>query len=154
MMESAIIEESALMNIDEDHYNHLFNGRLCPGQKEVEGKKQRKEFTFQTMWELFVYAAILGIKSGRSKPIDKVHKPFRWGNIANTHQKNLLLLTTVEKDSLEFLKDGDMVKRTIEEYANYGLNIISKEIKVNPSAYTSLEELTYRTIDQIGETLS
>lgn len=150
MIESAIIEESALMNIDEDHYLNLFNGRLCPGQKENEVKKQRREFTFQTMWELFVYAAILGIKSGRSKPIEKVHKPFRWGNIASVHQKNLLLLVTVEKGSLEFLKDGDDVKRSIEEYANYGLNIISKEIKVNPSAYTSLEELTYRTIDQIS----
>lgn len=150
MIESAIIEDSALMNIDEDHYNNLFNGRLCPSQRESEGKKQRREFTFQTMWELFVYATILGIKSGRSKEIAKVHKPFRWGNIASIHQKNLLLLTTVEKDSLEFLKDGDAVKKSIEEYANYGLSIISKEIKVNPSAYNSLEELTYRTIDQIN----
>lgn len=144
MIESAIIEENALMNIEEDYYNRLFNGRLSPGQKDPENKKTRKEFPFQTMWELFVYATILGIKEGRTKTISKQHKPFRWGNISNLHQKNLLLLVTAKSNSLEFLKDGDAVKRAIEEYANCGLGIINQEIKNNPSAYSSLEELTYR----------
>lgn len=148
MIEFAIIEESALMNIEEDYYNRLFNGRLCPNQKDTEGKKQRKEYPFQMMWELFVYAAILGIKEGRPKAINKQHKPFRWGSISNLHQKNLLLLATTENNSLEFLKDGDAVKKAIEEYANCGLSIINQEIKNNPSAYSSLEELTYRLMDE------
>lgn len=148
MIESSIIEENALINIEEDYYNRLFNGRLCPGQKDSESKKLRKEFTFKTMWELFVYAAILGIKEGRPKAINKQHKPFRWGNISNLHQKNLLLLATAKNNSLEFLRDGDAVKKIIEEYANRGLGIIDQEIKNNPSAYSSLEELTYRLMDE------
>lgn len=150
MIESAIIEDSVLMNIEEDYYNNLFNGKLCPGQKDIDSKRQRKDFPFQTMWELFVYAAILGIKEGRPKEIRKQHKPFRWGNIAHTHQKNLLLLVTAQKNSLEFLKDGNEVKKSIEEYTNRGLAIINQEIKNNPSAYSSIEDLTQRIMDRVA----
>ncbi|MFN3753718.1 hypothetical protein [Flavobacterium sp.] len=146
MIESAIIEDNALMNIEEDHYNNLFNGRLCPSIN-ADNKKNRKEFPFQAMWELFVYAAVLGINTGRAKKINKQHKPFRWGNIGHSHKKNLLLLATAKNNSLEFLKDGDTVKKTIEEYANGGLAIINQEIKNNPSAYTSLEDLTHRFME-------
>ncbi len=149
MIESAIIDDNALMNIDEDYYLRLFNGRLCPSQKDAEGRRQRKEFPFQTMWELFVYAFVLGIKDGRRKPIQKVHKPFRWINIASVHQKNLLLLVSAQHDSFEFLKDGDNVKMAIEEYANCGLSLINQDIKNNPSAYSSLEDLTDRIISDV-----
>lgn len=147
MIGSVVIEEGALMNIEEDYYNRLFNGRLCPKPKDNESKRARKELPFQTMWELFVYATILGIKEGRVKKIEKQHKPFRWGNIGHLHQKNLLLLVTAKNGSLEFLKDGSNVKKTIEEYANCGFSIINQEIKNNPSAFSNLEELTYRLME-------
>ncbi|ASU34248.1 hypothetical protein [Mucilaginibacter xinganensis] len=148
MIDEAPIDDNALMNIEVDYYNSLFDGRLCPGQKDGEGKK-RREYPFQHMWELFVYAAILGFMRDRRKPIDKQHKPFRWLNIGNTHQRNLLILAVSKYDSLELLQDKEELKKMIEEYANGGLSIMNQEIKNNPSAYAGLEVLTYKEIYDI-----
>lgn len=148
MIESTIIDEGALIIIEEEYYNRLFNGKLCSG-KDSEEKKSKKEFLFKTMSELFVYAAVLGLKEGRRKEINKPQRPFRWSNILHSHKKNLLLLVTAQNNSLEFLKDASEVKKALEEYASCGLSIINQEIKNNPSAYSSIEEFTYRIMEEI-----
>jgi dnd system-associated protein 4 len=147
MMDSSSIDENALMNIELDYYHSLFDGRLCPSQKDSEGKKKGKQHPFKHMWELFVYAAILGITQDKRKPIDKMYKPFRWLNIGQDHQKSLLVLTISKYNSLDLLNDKDELKRMIEEYANGGLSIINQEIKNNPSAYSEVEILTYKIIE-------
>jgi dnd system-associated protein 4 len=146
MIESSPIDENALMNIELDYYHSLFDGRLCPSQKDPEGKKG-KQHTFKHMWELFVYAAILGIAQDKRKPIDKTYKPFRWLNIGQDHQKNLLVLTISKYNSLDLLNHKEELKKMIEEYANGGLSIINQEIKNNPSAYSELEMLTYKIVE-------
>jgi hypothetical protein len=146
MIDSDPIDDNALMNIEMEYYHTLFDGRLCPSQKDSEGKK-RKEYTFEHMWELFVYATILGINQNKKKFIEKPHKPFRWLNIGHIHQKNLLILVVSRFNSLELLTNKENIKRDIEEYANGGLSIINQEIKNNPSAYSGLETLTYQVIE-------
>lgn len=146
MIDSTPVDDNALMNIEVDYYHSLFDGRLCPSQKDSEGKK-RNQYPFQHMWELFVYATIVGITQDKRKPIDKVHKPFRWLNIGQEHQKNLLVLVISKYNSLELLNNKEELKKMIEEYANGGLSIINQEIKNNPSAYSELEILTYKIIE-------
>jgi len=148
MIDSDPIDDNALMNIELDYYHSLFDGRLCPSQKDSEGKK-RKQYPFQNMWELFVYAAILGMAQDKRKSIEKLHKPFRWFNIGSRHQKNLLILAISKYNSLELLKNKEELKKTIEEYANGGLSIINQEIKNNPSAYSELEILTFKVLEDI-----
>lgn len=149
MFETAPIDDNSLMNIEADYYNSLFDGRLCPSQKDGDGRK-RKEYPFQNMWELFVYAAVLGYANGKKKEILKPHKPFRWLNIGNSHQKNLLILAISNYNSLELLQDKDELRKNIEEYANGGLSIIDQEIKNNPSAYSNLEIFTFKIIEGIS----
>src|SRR5271156_5775484 len=117
MIDTTPIDDNATMNIETDYYHSLFDGRLCPSQKDLDGKK-RKEYPFHTMWELFVYAAILGMNNDKRKEIQKVYKPFRWINIGNLHQKTLLALAVSKSNSLEFLQDKEGIKTMIEEYAN------------------------------------
>jgi|GEM_PF-2084929 len=150
MIDSGPIDDNALMNIELDYYHALFDGRLCPSQKDPDGKK-RKFYPFQSMWELFVYAAIVGINQDKKKPIDKNHKPFRWFNIGQNHQKNLLVLIISKYNSFELLNNKEELKKMIEEYANGGLSIINMEIKNNPSAYSDLEILTYKVLGDIEE---
>lgn len=148
MFDSAPIEGNILMNIEDDFYKSIFDGRLCPSQKDGD-KKRKKDYPFQNMWELFVYAAILGFANEKRKKIDKPHKPFRWLNISNEHQKKLMILAVSKYNSLELLQDSDELKKMIEEYANGGLTLINQEIKNNPSAYSGLEVFTYQVLDEI-----
>jgi dnd system-associated protein 4 len=147
MVDAAPIDDNALMNIETDFYQSLFDGRLCPSAKDPERKKG-KEYPFHHMWELFVYAAILGIKNNKTKEIDKPHKPFRWLNIGSEHQKNLLILLVAKRNSLEVLGDKDGLKKMLEEYANGGLVIMDQEIKNNPSAYTDSEAFITRLMNE------
>ncbi|MDN3548931.1 hypothetical protein [Mucilaginibacter aquaedulcis] len=147
-MESQPIDEGTLINIELDYYTRLFNNRLCPSLKEGE-KRDKKDYPFLHMWELFVYAAILGFNDGKRKALDKLHKPFRWGNIGNAHQKNLLILAVAKANSFESLKDKEELKKAIEEYANQGLSIIDQELKNNPSAYADLESFTLKVLTDL-----
>ena len=147
-MEDQPIEENALMNIEQDYYNRLFHNRLCPSQKEGE-KRDKKNYPFEFMWELFVYAAILGFRKGQPKPLNKLNKPFRWTNIGNQHRKNLLALAVAKAGSFDILKDREMLKQYIEEYANAGLAIIDQELKNSPSAYADLETFTLRILHSL-----
>jgi dnd system-associated protein 4 len=147
-MESQPIDDNALMNIEQDYYYRLFNNRLCPTPKDGE-KRDRKEYPFTHMWELFVYAAVLGFNNNNRKVISKLYKPFRWGNIGNTHQKNLLILSVTQASSFEILQDKEELKKTIEEYANGGLSIIDQELRINPSAYSDLETFTSKVLSDL-----
>jgi dnd system-associated protein 4 len=147
-MDSQPIDDNSLMNIELDYYNRLFNNRLCPSPKEVEGR-DRRDYAFTHMWELFVYAAILGFNESERKPVLKAYKPFRWYNIGNVHQKNLLIMAVTTFNSFEILQDKDELKKLIEEYANGGLAIIDRELKNNPSSYSDLESFTFNVLGNL-----
>ena len=148
MTESTIFEDNPLMNIESDYYQTIFDGRLCPSQKDLERKK-RKGHPFEHMWELFVYAAILGISRDKREPIEKAHKPFRWLNIGQAHQRNLLILTIAKYDSFDIINNKEELKKAIEEYANGGIMLIDQEIKNDPSAYSGPENLVYRILQEL-----
>ncbi len=147
-MESQAIDDNVLMNIELDYYNRLFNNRLCPNQKDGD-KRDKKEYPFGHMWELFVYAAVLGFNTETRKEISKLYKPFRWYNIGNVHQKNLLILSVTKSGTFEILQDKEELKKCIEEYANGGLSIIDQELKINPSAYSDLETFTLKVLSDL-----
>ena len=149
MIDASPIDDNVLMNIETDFYHSLFDGRLCPSAKDPERKKG-KDYPFHHMWELFVYATIVGIRHNKSKPIVKPHKPFRWLNIGAEHQKSLLILVIAKHGSFDILVDKDDLKKTLEEYANGGLIIMDQEIKNNPSAYADSETFITRLMNEVA----
>ena len=86
-----MIDGNTSLIMDEYHYKETYQ-RLCPSS--ALKKKSTKEFAFPTMWELFVWGAILGYIKKSPKPIKKKVKspPFRWMNIDETHQKLLMIM--------------------------------------------------------------
>ena len=84
-----MIEGDQLINIDSFHYDNTFK-RLCPSEKG----KVKKDVVFPHMWELFVWAAILGYINKSPKKIDKRYPspPFRWQVIKDPHQKLLIVM--------------------------------------------------------------
>ena len=148
------IDDNVFINIENDYYKRLFDGRLCPSRKNKDADTDAEEpddkrYTFKRFWELFVYAAILGFSQHKPLPIKKVYKPFRWMNIGHHHQKNLLIMAVAKYGSFEILKDKDHLKKHIEEYANRGLSLIDQEIKNNPSAFADLETFTLRILSDL-----
>jgi dnd system-associated protein 4 len=143
-MEDQPIDDGSLMNIEQDYYERLFNNRLSPSRDGE--KREKKSFPFEHMWELFVYAAVLGFRRGNPKPLAKLNKSFRWGNIGGQHRKNLLTLAVAKAGAFEILLEKERIKQFIEEYANAGLAIIDQELKNNPAAYSDLETFTLKIL--------
>lgn len=152
-MDSQIIEDNTAFYIEFDYYERLFNGRLCPkrggdtSRAEESEDNTRKSYPFHFFWELFVYAAVLGFNKKKPLPLKKPHSSFRWMNIGNIHQKNLLILSVSNAGSFEILKNKENLRKIIEEHANAGLAQIDKELKNNPSAYSDEEALTFKVLN-------
>jgi hypothetical protein len=146
-MEDQPIDDNSLMNIEQDYYERLFNNRLSPSRDGE--KREKKSFPFEHMWELFVYAAVLGFRRGSPKPLTKLNKPFRWGNIGIQHRKNLLALAVAKSGGFEILQEKERIKQFIEEHANAGLTIIDQELKNSPGAYADLETFTLKILHSL-----
>lgn len=135
-----MIEDTVFLNIETFHYENSYK-RLCPSES---GKKQ-KDVVFNTMAELFVWSAILGYKNKKSTPIKQRYAvpPFRWQVIKEPNRKLLLVMAVESVDSFEILKDGEALKKNIEEHSNAGLDIMHETMALDPLAYINIESLIY-----------
>jgi hypothetical protein len=135
-----MIEPTVFVNVDSFHYENTYK-RLC--QSEIG--KSRKELTFPTMWELFVWGAILGYLNQCPKDIEKRYHnpPFRWQMIKDPHQKLLIVMAVESTNSFDILKSPEDLKKDIEIHSNGGLDLIHKEMALDPLAYQNTESLIY-----------
>jgi len=145
-MLDTIIEGTTLLNIEEDHYNISYK-RLCPS---AEGM-QKKDVVFPTMWELFVWSAILGYINKSPEEIKKrsPNPPFRWQVIKPHHQQLLLIMAVGSTGNFDILKNRDRLKSNIEEHSNGGLYLMHKAIALDPLAYRNMESLIYEIRDRL-----
>jgi hypothetical protein len=136
-----MIEPTLLMSIDAFHYENTYK-RLC----QSDTGKSRKELSFPTMWELFVWGAILGYVNKCPKDIEKRYPtpPFRWQVIKDPHQKLLLVMAIESELSFDILKRPEDLKKNIESHSNGGLDFIHQEIALDPLAYQNVESLIFQ----------
>lgn len=135
-----MIEPTVSMRVDTFHYENTYR-RLC----QSETGKTKKELTFPTMWELFVWGAILGFVNNQSKDLEKPYHtpPFKWQLIKDPHQKLLLIMAVRQHGSFDILKKPEDLKRIIENHSNWGLDRIQEEMAFDPLAYQNVESLIF-----------
>jgi len=135
-----MIEPTVFINVDTFHYENTYK-RLC----QSETGKLKKEITFPTMWELFVWGAILGYLNKCPKEIEKRYHnpPFRWQWVKDPHQKLLIIMAIEANNSFDILKNPEELKKNIEIHSNGGLDLIHKEMALDPLAYHNTESLIY-----------
>jgi len=143
-----MIEPTLLMNIDNFHYENTYK-RLC----KPETGKASKDLSFPTMWELFVWGAILGYINKCPKDIEKRYPtpPFRWQNIKDPHQKLLIVMAIENAGSFDLLKNPEDLKKNIEFHANGGLDFIHQEMALDPLAYQNIESLISQIKSRVCE---
>lgn len=142
-----MIEPTLLMNIEAFHYENTYK-RLC----QPDTGKPRKELSFPTMWELFVWSAILGYVNKCPKNIEKRYPspPFRWQVIKSPHQHLLLVMAIESEYSFDILKRPEDLKRNIESHSNGGLDVIHQEMALDPLSYQNTESLIFQIKDRLN----
>ncbi len=133
-----MIEPTVSLRIDSFHYDNTYK-RLC----QSETGKTKKEVTFPTMWELFVWGAILGFQNKTPKELEKPYHtpPFKWQNIKEPHEKLLLIMAIEHTGSFDILQHPEELKKIIENHSNGGLYLIHETIAFDPLAYQNTESL-------------
>lgn len=109
-------------------------------------------------YELYIYAFFIGLYANRKKELDPDTKTFGqppqfWGNLDSKKYRKAypklreyifiaLLARTSELDLISLEKGDitesqavDMLKDTMEQYANYGFHAIEEKMKDNPSYF-------------------
>lgn len=135
-----MIEPTVSLRIDSFHYENTYK-RLC----QSDTGKTKKELTFPTMWELFVWGAILGFQNKRYQEIEKAYHtpPFKWQMIKSPHDRLLLIMAIENTGSFEIMKNPDELKKKIEGYSNGGLFIVHEAMAFDPLSYQNTESLIY-----------
>jgi hypothetical protein len=145
-MEAAMIDGTTFVQIDEVHY-HNFYRVLCRTQDDTPQARQEKPFP--RMVDLFVWAAVKGLISGKERGIDKRYStpPFRWQVVPPDQAQTLICLTVARHGHLDVLAKPVDIKETIEKYATAGIDMIAEEMSQDPFAYRSV---TYLVREALG----
>ena len=113
--------------------------------------------TFGAGYEIFIYAFFVGLYSDRKRELNGETKTFGqpiqyWGNLENRKlrkayprlreyiftallAKTELDLVALEKGNITDSQAVDMLKDTMEQYANYGFYTIEEKMKENPNFF-------------------
>lgn len=142
--------ENASINIDKKYYDTY--KKLCKSEKLLE-KDDQSDSLFSTMWELFVWCAVLGFLNDLSVKVKELYSPFRWHNISNKHQELLLIFTLSKQQDFGVIKDKKYIQETIENYANGGMQLVQEHMVKDNKAYTNLENLIFTIIDRYANNL-
>jgi hypothetical protein len=129
------------MSIERDRYEDSY-ALWCRSQEGM----QKADALFPTMWELFVWSAVLGYVEDRKQPIVERYpsSPFRWQNIDPRHQHRLLVLALASLGSFDALKQPELIKQDIERHSNAGLLLMHKELALDRLAYHDTESLIFQ----------
>jgi hypothetical protein len=140
------IEGTQFMTIERERYTDSYS-LWCPSQEGI-GKA---DALFPTMWELFVWSAILGYVEDKSQPIRERYpsSPFRWQNIKQRHQHRLMMLALASLGTLDALKQPELIKQDIESHSNAGLLLMHKELALDRLAYHDTESLIFQLQNRI-----
>jgi hypothetical protein len=135
-----MIEPTVSMRLDTFHYENTYK-RLS----QSDTGKSKKELSFPTMYELFVWGAILGFLKKEDKELEKPYHtpPFKWQNIKDPHQKLLIIMAVERYGSFDILKHPEELKKSIEIHSNGGLYIIQEAMAFDPLAYQNIESLIF-----------
>ena len=121
------------------------------GVKEIKEAKY-----FKYLWQAFAWAAILGFSHRKRKPLQGVlsTEHFKYEQINNKGSDIFysLILFAVAIEGYEILKDKSLLNKAIEEYANYGFDIVFTILKEKGNNYFNddtnfLQEVLDRKID-------
>lgn len=143
-----MIEPTVSIRVDSFHYENTYK-RLC----QSDSGKTKKEITFPTMWELFVWGAILGFQNKCPREIEKAYHtpPFKWQVIKDPHEKMLLIMAVESTGSFDILKNPDELKRIIESHSNGGLYLVHDSLAFDPLSYQNTESLIFEIQKRIGK---
>lgn len=135
-----MIEPTVSVRIDTFHYENTYR-RLCPS----ENGKGKKDAPFATMWELFVWGAILGFINDKASEVERPYHtpPFKWQNIKDPHEKRLYIMAIEKMGTFDILQNPDELKKMIEKYSNGGMDLIHEALALDHYAYSSVESLIY-----------
>lgn len=141
-----MIEPTVSVRLETFHYDNTYK-RLCPS----DSGKSKKDVTFPTMWELFVWGAIVGFQQKCPIEIEKSYHtpPFKWQNIKEPHEKMLLVMAVESTGSFDILKNPEELKKIIENHSNGGLYEIQKSLAFDPLAYQNTESLIFEIQSRI-----
>ncbi len=129
--------------------------------------------TFGAGYELYIYAFFIGLYANKKRELVGETKVFGqpiqyWGNLdskkfrkaypklreyiftallAKTDELDLIAL---EKDNIPDSKAVDMLKDTMEQYANYGFHIIEDKMKDNPNYFFKTTGFLDLILDLVG----
>ena len=143
-----MIEPTVSVRIDTFHYENTYK-RLC----QSDTGKSKKDLTFPTMWELFVWGAIIGFQNKAPKEIEKAYptSPFKWQLIKDPHDKLLIAMAVEATGSFDILKNPDELKKMIENYSNGGLTLVHEAIAFDPLAYQNTESLIFEIQNRLNK---
>ena len=141
------IEHTTFLQIDAFHYKNTYR-RFCPS----EGGLKKGDAIFPTMWELFVWGAILGYKKSLPKELEKRQPspPFRWQVIKEPHNKLLMVFAVQSVNEFDILKDPEALKKNIEEHSNGGLHLMHERLALDHTAYDNVESLIEELQDRLS----
>lgn len=150
MKEIIDLGDSTKFNIEDEYYKKFCN------QKE-KGEERSRRAVFETDWQRFLWAFILGIHVEIKTPLRNKTKnpPFGTEVFKNKNKilKTMIALTLQElyKDNPDQLKTdfeqasekgenlGRKIKLAIEEYANTGFSILDRRSKEKPGYIENIE---------------
>ncbi len=152
------ISPTVNIRIAADYYN-----TFMAQQAKGENKKDARD-VFIYDYQRFIWAFILGIKSGQRKPlVGKTEAAFKWQQINNRTEISRLIigLCLQEKygNSPKLLKEdfvkhskgeynlGDEIRVMVEEYANKGFEIIMNKTALNLSYIEDFESVVKDILD-------
>jgi hypothetical protein len=98
---------------------------------------------FYQLWQPFAWAAILGFYYGKRRPLQgsvadgTLSQPFKYSVIYNNGNDVFysLILFAIAREGYEILKDKSELNKAIEEFANFGFEVIYTILKEKGNDY-------------------
>lgn len=157
-MDVITISPTVGIRISADYYN-----TFMAQQAKGENKKDARD-VFIYDYQRFVWAFILGIKSGERKPLlGKTESAFKWQIINNRTEIARLIIglclqekygdnpkalkEDFEKQSKGELNLGEDIRTMVEEYANKGFEIIMNKTALNLTYIEDFETIVKDILD-------
>lgn len=150
------IKPTVGIRIERDHYNFFFNQQIKGGKSE--------RILFKMDYQRFLWAFILGIKSGERLPLTaSTESPFKWEIIQRrTNMAQLMIGLVIQekyKDNPERLREdfenaettetsfSDELRIAVEEYANKGFQILFQKSLLNQGYIEDVESIVHDILD-------
>lgn len=150
------IKPTVGIRIEKKHYDFFFNQQLKGGKSE--------RVLFKMDYQRFLWAFILGIKSGERLPLSSpTESAFKWEIIQRRNNMSQLMVGLViqekYKDNPEQLREdfenaessetsfSDELRVAVEEYANKGFEILTQKSILDPGYIENVQSVVNDILD-------